>query len=149
MSEDVLREYILTSHWALMHQLFLLETHPLLISDMLPLHGFHLKHPPISFSHGWKHQLPSHLKAPCFHGAVRTKGKSIFWLRGLAVYQMLPGTLEDKEVVLEKVMLLGTSITTLQWQFFLKNRLWRVIFFKIVVEKLCLNIRVIYLGRIF
>ena len=28
---------------------------------------------------------------------MRTKGKSIFWLKGLAVRQMLPGTLEDKE----------------------------------------------------
>ena len=62
---------------------------------------------------------------------------------------MLPGTLEDKEGDAGKVMLLGTSITTLQRHFFLKNKSLKCNIFRIVIEKLDFNIRVIYLGRIF
>ena len=52
-------------------------------------------------------------------------------------------------MMLEKVMLLGTSITTLQRHFFLKNKSLKYNIFRIVIEKLDFNIRVIYLGRIF
>ena len=112
-------------HWCT--SCFYWRQRPLLLSDTWYLCMDSIwKSPPVSFSHGLKHQLPSHLKAPCFHWAVCTKGKSIFWLKGLALRQMLPGTLEDKEGDAGKVMLLGTSITTLQRHFFLKNKSGRL-----------------------
>ena len=51
--------------------------------------------------------------------------------------------------MLEEVMLLGTSTTTLQRHFFLKNKSLKCNIFRIVIEKLGFNVRVIYLGKIF
>ena len=52
-------------------------------------------------------------------------------------------------MMLEEVMLLGTSTTTLQRHFFLKNKSLKCNIFRIVIEKLGFNVTVIYLGRIF